>query len=367
MDIRHPLPEHIHVLRACYNDDAPDFVALGGDHSVHVYLIYESSATLVASFHVGSRITALAWSSRSVSPSHSDQWIIELAAASADFGLHLLTRSHHINASEDIFPFGGGLSGHHGRVNDMTFCGGSTDDSAKYVATVSDDKMLMVWDLHPKVDAPALQTPTPATSPDPNPPLLQPLAWAVPFPHPLTSVNAHPSASKELIVSDSRGSIFLTDWRSETNKPSVIELVEPRALADIATGAFSNWSGSVSWRRDSVDIVGATCGPRFAIWDLAKLQGGKPTVTGMSFPEGGHRFRWCQTFPDYFAISTRSPSKGAVIHVYNYSYVQAEPTVFNIGPRPLRVQDFDFLAMKGIPRIVAVVERQLIVFYIGVD
>ena len=97
MDIRHPLPEHIHILRACYNDDAPDFVALGGDHSVHVYLIvrlrldvalfpvadpfifrqYESSATLVASFHVGSRITALAWSSRSVSPSHSDQWIIE--------------------------------------------------------------------------------------------------------------------------------------------------------------------------------------------------------------------------------------------------------------------------------------------------
>ena len=37
--------------------------------------------------------------------------------------------------------------------------------------------------------------------------------------------------------------------------------------------------------------VGATYGPRFAIWDLAKLQGGKPTVTGMSFPEGGHRFR----------------------------------------------------------------------------
>ena len=63
--------------------------------------------------------------------------INRLAAASADFGLHLLTKSHHINASEDIFPFGGGLSGHHGRVNDMTFCGGSTDDSAKYVATVS--------------------------------------------------------------------------------------------------------------------------------------------------------------------------------------------------------------------------------------
>lgn len=58
-----------------------------------------------------------------------------LTAASADFGLHLLTKSH--NELEYIFPFGGGLSGHHGCINDMTFCGGRTEDSARYVATVS--------------------------------------------------------------------------------------------------------------------------------------------------------------------------------------------------------------------------------------
>lgn len=76
-----------------------------------------------------------------------------LTAAGADFGLHLLTKS--ATASEIVFPFGNGLSGHHGRVrwntchiiigrsdtseqvNDMSFCGGRGEDSHRYVATVS--------------------------------------------------------------------------------------------------------------------------------------------------------------------------------------------------------------------------------------
>lgn len=58
-----------------------------------------------------------------------------LAVAGADFGLHLLTKS--ATATESIMPFGGGLSGHHGKVNDMSFCGGRGEDSHRYVATVS--------------------------------------------------------------------------------------------------------------------------------------------------------------------------------------------------------------------------------------
>lgn len=77
--------------------------------------------------------------------------------------------------------------------------------------------------------------------------------------------------------------------------------------------------------------------------------------------------RWCPTYPDYFAVSTSSPAKGAVLHVHNVAYVHAQPTVFQIAPRPLYVRAFDFVACKGIPRIVAAVGREVIVFYIGVD
>lgn len=53
----------------------------------------------------------------------------------SDFGLHLLTKAP--SASEVIFHFGGGLSGHHGKVTGMAFCGGTTEDSTRYIATVS--------------------------------------------------------------------------------------------------------------------------------------------------------------------------------------------------------------------------------------
>ena len=77
--------------------------------------------------------------------------------------------------------------------------------------------------------------------------------------------------------------------------------------------------------------------------------------------------RWCPTYPDYFAISTGSPAKGAAIHVHNVAYPQAPPTAFQIAPRPLCVRAFDFVAGRGIPRIVAAVGRDVVVFYIGVD
>lgn len=38
--------------------------------------------------------------------------------------------------------------------------------------------------------------------------------------------------------------------------------------------------------------IGATYGSKFALWDLGKLNGGKPTMSGTSFTEGGNRFRF---------------------------------------------------------------------------
>ena len=114
--------------------------------------------------------------------------------------------------------------------------------------------------------------------------------------------------------------------------------------------------------------IGAVHRSRFSLWDLSKLQGGKPALSGASFPEGAHRFRWCPTYPEYFAISTRNAgARGATIHVHGAMHAHVEPTTFTLAPRPLCVRDFDFVPLKGIPRIAAAVGHELIIFPIGVE
>ncbi|KAF5373005.1 hypothetical protein D9758_001760 [Tetrapyrgos nigripes] len=299
--------------------------------------------------------------------------IFRLVAAGSDFSLHLLTKSS--LDSENIYPFGGGLSGHHGKINGMSFCGGSGEDGSRYVATVSDDKMLMVWNLRPdpsedENNDPSIDEDSPSFS------RRQPTAYAIPFPHPLTSINSHPTSSKEFLVSDCRGSIFLTDWRSDPvdaqdgwHQPNIIELSEPRALSDVSLGHALHLSGSVAWHKGSVDMIGAVYGSKYAVWDISKLHGGKPSATGTTFSQGGHRFRWCDTHPEYFAISTQSPLKGAIIQIYNSNFLSAhaQPTVFSISPRPHFVQDFDFVGFGNVPTLAAAVGRSLFIFPIGVE
>lgn len=97
----------------------------------------------------------------------------------------------------------------------------------------------------------------------------QPTALVIPFAHPLSSVSAHPSTSKEFIVSDARGSVFLTDWRKDPNDEdedawhhqSVVELVHPRALAEAATSLSGQWTGCASWRIDNPDMLMFLCIP----------------------------------------------------------------------------------------------------------
>ena len=56
-------------------------------------------------------------------------------AASSDHGLYLLEKTS--VSEESIFKFGGGLTGHHGRINDIAFCGGRGENGVRYVASVS--------------------------------------------------------------------------------------------------------------------------------------------------------------------------------------------------------------------------------------
>lgn len=155
----------------------------------------------------------------------------------------------------------------------MVFCGSRGEDSARYVATVSgilvvplpelacidaflDDKMMMVWDLHPAI-SPSSRSPTPSLPARP-----QPTAYVIGFPHPLTTISSHPSTSKEFLVSDCRGSLFITDWRSDPQDAdpnnwrhsSLVELTEPYALSSSSMGLSNSRVASAAWRRDTTDM-----------------------------------------------------------------------------------------------------------------
>jgi len=156
----------------------------------------------------------------------------------------------------------------------MSFSGGNDQDSSRYVATVSgehscgvvsvlspshtlgDDKMLMVWDLEMRATGGSPSAGSDRAEDRSSLDRPQPAVYAIPFPHPLTSVGSHPLSSKEFLVSDNHGSIFLTDWRSDPEEDSrhlsAIELVEPRALSDAVSGLGS--VGVAAWRADNPDV-----------------------------------------------------------------------------------------------------------------
>ncbi|TFK55337.1 hypothetical protein OE88DRAFT_1675095 [Heliocybe sulcata] len=363
-DITYNLESSADVVRACHHDDAIDLLAVTSEHTCQVLLVGESSCQSIACFHLGGPVTALAWSPRTLSPSVTDEWVIELALATDDYDLHVCRKAH--NEGESVFTMGAEETGHHGRVNDMTFCGGRTEGSPRYLATASDDKHLLIWDLYPSTPDFSTFMDTDASIPSSK---ADPVAYPIKYAHALTSVCAHPSSYKELLVGDCRGSLHIVDWRTiredSFRRHSIIELVAPRALAQGMMGFTCGKGGSVAWRWDSPDIIGAVYGSHYSIWDLTDLRGGKPKITGASFTDGNDRFRWCPTHPTIFGVSPISPLAGPVIHIHNMSYPQMEPEVLELSSTRLqRVRDFDFLAGVDHGRVAAAVGRCVIVAYI---
>ena len=104
---------------------------------------------------LGLKATSVAWSPRAVSPGSTDDWFVEyvhyykvipqaityyqsrlsrLVVSTHDFGLHILSKLP--GEEEVVYRFGGGLTGHHARINDLTFVGGQ-EISGRHVASVS--------------------------------------------------------------------------------------------------------------------------------------------------------------------------------------------------------------------------------------
>jgi hypothetical protein len=84
-----------------------------------------------------------------------------------------------------------------------------------------------------------------------------PVAFAHPQAHPVKCVECHPTSSRELLLADVVGNVFLTDWRSDDSVDlgqRSTELIHPRAVADKVSGLLPR-SGSVSWRADNVWVA----------------------------------------------------------------------------------------------------------------
>ncbi|KAG8927680.1 hypothetical protein FRC02_007933 [Tulasnella sp. 418] len=399
----HEHATEIFCVRACTHADALDLVAVGGEN--HVEVIQRDPKSLapsfkvIASFHIGCSVNAISWSPQTVSPAVSEKWFLKLVVAGSDDVLRLLTKSS-LDADDydtiegNVTPFGGGLSGHHGRINDVCFCLAETYHNN--VASIGND-VLILWNLNPtnaseaeneydddddeggdteeevendlnfsmsvgSIDQSQLTSPSKGTSRSKSAatrqhskdqtPAFHPTAYPITFPHPLHTVTAHPKSANQFVVSDSRGTVFVVNWtelgqeNAGTRRHRVVELTDPRALTDGLTSVKGAWSGGASWKPNDVNLIGATYGNRWSVWDMRKLQGGKPVASGEGHAQGGSRFRWCPTDPHLFAVSTESPLNGALMKVYHTSYPNA-PRTYPILPRPHRVRDFDWLGEVG--------------------
>ena len=60
-----------------------------------------------------------------------------------------------------------------------------------------------------------------------------------------------------------------------------------------------------------------------------------------------------------------SVNAGAEIWLNNVNHLQTQATSITIAPRPHRVIDFDWLATRGVPRIVAAVGKDVVIFSIS--
>ncbi|KAG8880007.1 hypothetical protein FRB98_005379 [Tulasnella sp. 332] len=389
---------NVHCIRACMNEDGQDLLAVGGESKLEVLQRDAAVSTpeykVIASFHIGSPITAIAWSARSKSPSRAASWFLELVVASEDKCLRRLLSSPKQQERIKLFP--GGLTGHHGRINDVCFCTSETYQT--HVASVGDDGFL-VWNLYPRmyesekeneennmrldsgpedgdtedeeVDQ-ALNTDygggsrrrrtkvsmfysdlnvpgrSDEAADDNEEQPVRAINYPIPFSHPLHSIAAHSSSANQFMVSDTHGTVYIIDWtKLDQEKPEgwrghrVVELVDPRALTD-----HSSWGGAASWKPDDINVIGAAYGSHWCIWDTRKLHGGKPIATGMGQEYGGSRFRWSPTNTSLFAISSSSPLAGPSIKVYRTQSLDTMKEL-NVLPRPNRnrVRDFDWLGV----------------------
>ncbi|KAH7103799.1 WD40-repeat-containing domain protein [Auriculariales sp. MPI-PUGE-AT-0066] len=329
---------------------AADLVAFGDDQSLVVLHVANGVEQCVATFFIGTPVLTLAFSPRTISPSADTlSWSIQLAIACGDGHIRLCTYT--VNAPEPIIQIVSTAATTHS--NDITGLAFSGSSSGRYLASSSLDRTCIVWDLE-VLQHELQQSELLDASGDFKLPSAGAYGDSTRFANPLLSVAAHPQRA-EFLISDNTGSVLLFDWADSCR--AVVELVDPRTLADARTGVKGIGLGGAAWKAQDADFVGGAFGTRWVVWNLSHggTGGGKPVLSGNSGLVSCNRFRWSPTDPTIFAVSSNSPAQGAVVNVFSTQYPQAQPTSVSLASRPNKIQDFDFLS--GVGLVVAVGRR----------
>src|SRR5436309_402129 len=92
-----------------------------------------------------------------------------------------------------------------------------------------DDKLCNIWDLHPPAQErefldSASPSPSPSQSQSPEGSQQRdPVAYTIPFTHPLHTVASHPNNARSFMVSDSCGTVSVINWTELEQDPGQLE------------------------------------------------------------------------------------------------------------------------------------------------
>jgi hypothetical protein len=193
-----------------------------------------------------------------------------LGVACADGNMRILRKTPLSPPTGEIRIFGGGTTGHSGRITSLAF---SSARAGMHVASVGEDCNLLVWNLSSKrvkaeedMDASDADMSMEGSGGDEQ----APSAYPIPFTHPLQDVIAHDANARALLVADSRGAVSLVDWagmETEEDAPDgwrrqrIVELMDPRRVAEGITGVRtsgvprnSSLEGGADWKPDDPNM-----------------------------------------------------------------------------------------------------------------
>ncbi|WFC94718.1 hypothetical protein MBRA1_001352 [Malassezia brasiliensis] len=304
------LPERVGVVQCSVAPLAKTLVAVATEHSVFVYATHTDGARLalhrVASFLVGARAAALAWSPGAQYGQEDGVVRIELLAAVGD-ELRLLTATHDATSNAVL-----GTAGV--RIDDVAWC--AAPGYERYVAVGCADGV-QLWDLEPADGAHAA------------------VRRVLRLGAPVVSVAFHAHVPKLLLAVDASGVGRLVDWpaaldaREAHAVPTHASFADAPAVArHAAQGAAAR--GHAAWHAQDAEVVCAALGAHWRVWQVPRggaarvvLQGAVP---GGAAPAGAW-VAWAPTNARLLAVGARAPCAEGGVQLIDTAFPQSPRTV----------------------------------------